>query len=317
MAFFSEAWVIQSRRNGSLQLPTSSSSSFNHHILFATTPRFTTNTITSSSNRRNPSHTTIDIHQHVGSGSYGTVYLCQYTDLQGNTQTGIAKRAWTLEELENLQCHTNKIDTTPNSSSSNNNNNNDEVRSTREQQHVLLEKVKRAEYYLSVEQHCLTQIQVRSTEHDTMIAPAFLGRFKDSKDGQEWIVMKVITDRSPSVSVTDTEQYTPTPPLAKTLKQVMDKDWIEQHDSNHTSSSSYHHLRQIQNEFRLSSQATFVDILDTVLLELLSCVQKLHSMNIVHRDIKPDNILIDGDNKVHLFSIRGLIYIFFFSCFDS
>jgi serine/threonine protein kinase len=198
----------------------------------------------------------IQIQQHVGSGSYGTVYLCNYTDDHGVHHKCIAKRAWNFDEMACLHPEAEKK--------------------------VLIDKAKRADYYLSVEEHCLTKARDRSTS--THHIPTFLSTFDDAH--YKWIVMNQISRKAENITNSPLEE------TAKSLKQVMDSDWIDQHSTGNR--QSHHHLYMIQKELNLPQNSTFADTLDTVLLQLFHCVKDIHSINIVHRDLKPENLLVDG-----------------------
>ena len=56
-------------------------------------------------------------------------------------------------------------------------------------------------------------------------------------------------------------------------------------------------LAHLSNDFGLNLKPV---LLFKILAALCNTVNKLHAQNIIHRDIKPDNIVIDGDFNAHL-----------------
>ena len=204
-----------------------------------------------------------------GSGSYGTVHFCKFDD--PNDITYIAKRSWTLEELVSKQ----------------------EEKPNRDDLATLRDRAERCTYYLSVEEHCLEKIKTQSSEAPSEL-PKQVGRFVDNSESKhEWLVFEsILRLESEQVDKGREMNYD----VAKTLKDVMDLDWRDQHEAQEED-SNHHHLYMIQKELGLPESVTFEETLDVVMKELLKVVVETHKMNIVHRDVKPENLLIDGNSQ--------------------
>ena len=220
--------------------------------------------VTSNSKKQTKSENLIQILDVIGSGSYGVVHVAKFGEGNNNdsdTPLLIAKRAWTIDELRGKP-----------------------TKSHEEQQDVdakaLKARAERCKYYLDVEQHCCGKMS--SSSNDGIKVPKFLGKFKDNNPGHEWLLFEMVTRSE--------EDKRP----ARSLKAVMDLDWIDQHNENEEN----HHLFLIQKELGMDDSATFHETLDIILKGLLVSIAGVHDLNIVHRDIKPDNILIDGANQV-------------------
>ena len=213
----------------------------------------------------------IQILDHIGSGSYGTVHKAQFAD-NGGSGSGsggifVAKRAWTQRDLQDRPQKTRKEGDTK----------------------MLKGRAERCKYYLDVEQHCLGKITTSSDKENKVRVPKFLGKYKDDSiddAGYEWLLFEMITR-----SKDDTR-------IARSLKAVMNLDWIKQHQADGAGDDERHHLYLIKKELKMDESATFEDTLDVVFKGLLNSVVGVHEMNVVNRDIKPDNLLIDGENQV-------------------
>jgi serine/threonine protein kinase len=204
----------------------------------------------------------------IGSGSYGIVHEAKFdddSDDDSETSLFIAKRAWTIDELRKKQIKTHGSSDTESTQVVD--------------EKALKGRAERCKYYLDVEQHCGEKISSSHT-NETKV-PRLLGKYKDSTDQHEWLLFELITR-----SKDDTR-------TARSLKAVMDLDWIDQHRAD-----EHHHLYILQKELRMDDSATFEDTLDVILRGLLISIAGVHDINIAHRDIKPDNLLIDGENQV-------------------
>lgn len=207
----------------------------------------------------------IHILDNIGSGSYGTVHLATFTGDDG--KLFVAKRAWTLKELKARPASTHREDDKP-------------VIDDK----ALKGRAERCNYYLDIEQHCLSKISSEATRE--VRAPKFVGKYRDDSDKKDdWLLFEMITRNKDDKSV------------AKTLKELMDLDWISQHRQDDGGKNQNHHLYLVHKELGLDESATFDDTLDVVLLGLLKAIVGVHELNIVHRDFKPDNLIVDGEKK--------------------
>jgi len=172
----------------------------------------------------------------------------------------------------------------------------------------LKEKAKRCKHYLNIEYHCLKKMQrelgsigegssEKSADKAAVLesyVPTLLGRYKDDMDGNEWLVFERVTSLESNN-------------IARSLKEVMnanmnpnanhiDKEACEV-DDEEEHVQERHHMYTIQKELGMDDSATLEEALDKTLKGLLEAVVDTHKHNIVHRDIKPDNLLIDGNNQ--------------------
>jgi len=140
------------------------------------------------------------------------------------------------------------------------------------------DRVKRCQHYLNVERLCFEKMQ--SSNESSPNIPKYMGLFKDNQ-GNEWLVFSLI------------ERFDKKRP-AITLGDALKKDWMDQHMDNN---NDHHHLYVIQQELGLDEDATFDDTLDTVFASLLRALSDVHRNKIVHRDIKPGNLLLNSKSK--------------------
>ena len=250
--------------------------------------------------------TKITVLDKIGSGSYGTVHYCKIESPKDSDSDGsnslfyVAKRA--LDELkEKNSKSTKKNDDNENVDKSNDNNS---EKMTKEQTNQFKNRAKRCNYYLDVEEHCFKKMKRSHDDEkddDDMVqgskTPDFIGRFQDSDNKYEWLVFGLISMKDDKANQ---ESFSTPPKAAKSLNHAMVLDWKDQHQSGNDES---HHLYMIQKQLGITSDensnsgSTFEDTLDVVMKSLLEILVELHKHNIVHRDIKPDNLLIDEQSQ--------------------
>ena len=222
-----------------------------------------------SKESKRPSETDklICILDHIGSGSYGIVHQATFCDDQED-KVFIAKRAWTEDELRARPKKTHSEDDPPDIS-----------------EKALKDRAARCRYYLDVEQHCLGKVTSLDEKNDVKV-PKLVGKYKDNSDGHEWLLFQKIMRSKDDMRI------------ARSLKSIMDLDWIDQHEADRGMISERHHLYLIHKELGMGETATFEDTLDSIFKGLLKSIVGVHGMNLAHRDIKPDNILVTADNEV-------------------
>jgi serine/threonine protein kinase len=206
---------------------------------------------------------TLQVLDEIGSGTYGVVHLTKLQQQKDNaasstTMSCVAKRAWTLDELREK----------------NSDNNNGDAKILSDQD--LKELSKRCNYYLDVERHCLQKLN--NLDGNSQYVPKLLGEYPNEKEGQgDWLVFELV------------EGILNNDKPAKTLADILELDWIDQHNKQ----QNHHHLYMLQKELGMEEDSTtFADVLDVTLLQLLRTVSHVNGANIVHRDIKPGNLLV-------------------------
>ncbi|KAL7539257.1 hypothetical protein ACHAXR_010751 [Thalassiosira sp. AJA248-18] len=225
-------------------------------------------TQSSSSSKKNvQTDYNIGIDDEVGSGSYGIVHLCQLLpsaaekDKVGgdNDTLKIAKRAWTEKELLALSQEAGVQDAAAKGRS------------------------ERCQYYIEVERHCLEKLASSDDEEVKKHVPNLLGVYQDNNadSTNEWLVFDLV---NPDGS---TSGKLPAP----TLSDILEEDWIDQHAQDEADPKAHHHL-YLQKALGMKDESSFGNVLDKVLVELLRAVSGVHSNNVVHRDVKPGNLLV-------------------------
>ena len=237
----------------------------------------------------------------VGSGSYGTVHLSQLRpeptgdggDDDDAPKYTIAKRAWSQPELQSLaeaaaQSATKSIDADATATGPHKVAQKSKLRDTTDAERIR-ERAERCEYYLNVEEHCLAKLG--GIKDGSPYVPKYLGTYPD-EDQRNWLVFDLV---EASGSGTTSSGHPPTP--AKSLSDILELDWIDQHSQDEADVNAHHHLYVLQRELGMDESSTFDDVLDKTLVELLKTVSSVNDENIVHRDVKPANLLVRSTAK--------------------
>jgi serine/threonine protein kinase len=201
----------------------------------------------------------------IGSGSYGTV---RWLDFNGVKYVG--KRPWTRDDLLDLLL--------PPSNDVNDGGG-----------AYAADREKRCRAYFDAETHCLGKLLphpclpkfcgiVQSTSSSTSTSTS-------SPSGKHsWMLLEPIRDNSNE--------------LARSLQS-----WLEQEQRDRrqqitaampTNGSSWrdHHPSCLAVALGLSPQACLTAVLDVIMRDTLAGLAHIHSHNIVHRDVKPGNLLV-------------------------
>jgi len=247
----------------------------------------------------------------VGSGSYGTVHQGYLIQTKNDIKPCIAKRAWSLPEIEsgvptqifNLDQEEDNLAVAQRTGLATQQTNGGDTTASIPAE----ERASRCEHYWNVERHCFQKINVyneniKDENKKILATPEFYGVYKDdgnedqllldvegyglsgSSKGHQWMTFEFVGS-----STTDGNEDKP----AKTLLDAMELDWKDQHISGQDN----HHLYDIQMALNLPEKSTFGDTLDAIFISLLENLKELHDCIIVHRDIKPGNLLCDPTNQ--------------------
>jgi serine/threonine protein kinase len=205
----------------------------------------------------------------VGSGSYGTVHYISVEDEEGgNTTTLIGKRPWTIFELQEQY-----------------QNSADNVVSKDELDNVK-DKASRCQYYFTVEKHCLTKMMKEGAVSFGL--PQYRGTGVDS-ELREWMLFDPLY--APNHTDGSFE-------LATSLQELIELDRMRTEQLN--DEEKVLEDRQFDHHLYYTSQAllgshtdhSLVATLDVLMDQLLQTLQHIHSYSIVHRDVKPANLLV-------------------------
>jgi serine/threonine protein phosphatase PrpC/serine/threonine protein kinase len=207
----------------------------------------------------------------IGSGSYGTVHLLEASQIQSKPTIFVGKRPWRYEDLlrrKDKQEDGDGLATEEKGS---------------KQSKEMKERAERCLYYWKVEQHCFDKLPT----HPQL--PPFLGTTKITKvdtidgdkgkenDKNEWMVFGFVG-----------EIREETPLAAPTLQDLMRMDVKK-------SAPAKHELQHITDALGTTS---YEETLDTILPSLLTVLDHVHKHKIVHRDVKPANLLIHDSNML-------------------
>uniref|UniRef100_A0A6S8INT1 cGMP-dependent protein kinase n=1 Tax=Amphora coffeiformis TaxID=265554 RepID=A0A6S8INT1_9STRA len=172
----------------------------------------------------------------------------------------VAKRSWKLEEIKEL------------------------LKDEDEKQ--CKGRYDRCKYYYDVEKHCFEKLA--STPHPGL--PTFRGSLKD-EEGLEWLVFVKVSAKS------DSKQKKLDP--APSMQDLFDLD-LQKHQENPED-----RLLNLASALGITvpndsgDKEYLVKIVDTVIEQLLEILIHIHEEGIVHRDVKPANLLV-ADGKLCL-----------------
>ena len=233
------------------------------------------------------------------------VHLCQLLPPPNDANTNnaddddassykVAKRAWTKSELlQQAQAAAQSVITESIDA--------DTIRQLGE----------RCAYYLDVERHCLERHYLEKLggsagETTTTVGggrhvPTLVGVYPDDEN-RDWLVFDLVqrnssTDENSAAAAEDADADSsssgPRPIPAQTLYDILQEDWVDQRMQRDVGDpNADHHLYVLQKELGMAEESTFGDVLDKTLVELLKTVCVVNAANIVHRDVKPGNLLI-------------------------
>mmetsp|Transcript_7545 Transcript_7545/g.22035 ORF Transcript_7545/g.22035 Transcript_7545/m.22035 type:complete len:886 (+) Transcript_7545:233-2890(+) len=206
----------------------------------------------------------------IGSGSYGTVHLLSSERSDGQPIVYVGKRPWGYKELAQKKANHEEEAGNPIN------------KTKRDESKDMKERADRCMYYWEVEEHCFEKIP----PHPQL--PPFFGTTKDK------IELKVNADAISEVRndkdwmifgfVGKIEEDTPLP--APSLQDLMRLDLKE-------SVLAKHELRHIAEALGTTS---YEETLDTILPSLLTVLDHVHKHKVVHRDVKPANLLVHDRN---------------------
>ncbi|KAL7490513.1 hypothetical protein ACHAWT_000288 [Skeletonema menzelii] len=300
------------------------------------------------------------IGKRVGSGTYGTVHIAHLLNNNNNNNNNddidsdkryIAKRAWTLSELElnvpmavmqldsandnqrtGVVCATGLVVEQGNKDDAVDSDDDDDNYNDSSRKDELKERAERCRYYWNVERHIVqkleSSIEGGRDSNNRHVTPQFKGVYQsaevdDNDDGGEQGEIVPGYGKIGKLDGTDDDnnsnegiggfffmfddgdnkeglrhewmvfEYIPSPSCgdesspALTLLDAMEMD---------QQNGEKHHLEGIAAAMNLPSDK-FGDTLDAVFVSILEDLKVIHASNVVHRDIKPGNLLCDGNNN--------------------
>ena len=290
---------------GTVSSPSPSSPSFVLRSRSSSSTATTSDPITSSPS---PSLDDLIVDENIGSGSYGTVHFLRDGKISGSSKNGdgwyVGKRPWSIEELKER----NRMSKSSHSSSCSEDttNNSDTKDPSKDNEKFFQERQERCEYYWNVEAHCLAKIP----PHPQI--PTYFGTRKSLQDAsglgkeQDWMVFgfvgddgdKLTDDERPGSASSSVPCSRPRP--APTLQDLMDID--HEQKQHHTLSNIATCLGIDNNGIIIGDSdgdyggdthpSSYSETLDTVLPSLMTVLDHVHAYRVVHRDVKPSNLLV-------------------------
>mmetsp|Transcript_18331 Transcript_18331/g.27228 ORF Transcript_18331/g.27228 Transcript_18331/m.27228 type:complete len:998 (-) Transcript_18331:677-3670(-) len=264
----------------------------------ATTARYAT----SNQKQDTTSTAILSVGKLVGRGSYGTVHICNINDNDTpnneRQRRVIGKRAWNQEDLIRMSKSKN--------AKTKNGNKSDEGESLVVNKNIdekfFAEKAKRCKKYLDVERHCLDKLLVLRDSFSDYGAdgsnpwqlPELVGSFMDS-ESNEWAAFSFISNGDDSIDADSSSSSSP-----KAAMSLSDAISLQKWGSDVDVGQKTHRLSVVQRALGLEEDNDddgFGKTLDHILQSLLRVVSCVHKGNVVHRDIKPDNLLLDPTSK--------------------
>jgi serine/threonine protein kinase len=137
------------------------------------------------------------------------------------------------------------------------------------------ERATRCRYYWQVEEHVFSKLR----PHPQL--PPYLGPSSTSRSGEcEWMLFEIIGHNK------DDDDGTGTTP-APTLSDLMKLDAADQNNP-----------LALPNICQALSCDSYADALDRILVSLMTVLAHVHDSQIVHRDVKPSNLLVHNGTLV-------------------
>lgn len=209
----------------------------------------------------------LEVGDNIGSGSYGTVHLLH----SKKGEWFVGKRPWSLQELEERSSVTSSQQGNSISASGSQKKNDPKFGSKGKSPKDPMDRAARCLYYWKVEAHCFAKLP----PHPQL--PPYIG----VQDQTDWMVFGFVGESSGDGTAS-------MPKPAPTLQDLMNLDCKMGKQNTLQNIASAFQIKQNEED----AVSTYAETLDTVIPSLLSVLAHVHESRIVHRDVKPSNLLV-------------------------